>query len=75
MKRSMDDLTNQAIDLVLENDALHERVVKPLKQKVFPYALSITIFNLILFILVVHLVRRLSILQTSLHQIGKLSPP
>jgi len=43
----MDDLTNQAIDLVLENDALHERVVKPLKQKMFPYAVSITIFNLI----------------------------
>ena len=53
MKESIDDLTNQAIDLVLENDALHERVVKPLKQKMFPYAVSITIFNLILFITII----------------------
>jgi hypothetical protein len=30
MKESIDDLTNQAIDLVLENDALHKRIVEPL---------------------------------------------
>jgi hypothetical protein len=34
----MDDITNQAIDLVLENDALHKRVVEPLKRKILPYA-------------------------------------
>jgi len=33
MKRSIDDLTNQAIDLVLENDALHKRVVRTFKKE------------------------------------------
>jgi len=37
MKESIDDLTNQAIDLVLENDALHKRIVEPLKRKIVPY--------------------------------------
>ena len=37
MKESIDDLTNQAIDLVLENDALHKRIVEPLKRKILPY--------------------------------------
>jgi hypothetical protein len=62
----MDELTNQAIDLVLENDALHKRVVEPLKRRIFPYAMCAVIFHLILLILVVHLVRRLSILHDSL---------
>jgi len=34
MKESIDDLTNQAIDLVLGNDALHTRVIEPLKRKI-----------------------------------------
>jgi hypothetical protein len=66
MKRSMDDLTNQAIDLVLENDALHKRVVEPLKRRIFPYAMCAIIFHVILLILVIHLVRRLSILHDSI---------
>ena len=66
MKRSMDDLTNQAIDLVLENDALHKRVVEPLKKKILPYAVCGILFHIILLILVVHLLRRLSDLQRSL---------
>jgi len=35
MKESIDDITNQAIDLVLENDALHKRIVEPLKGKFY----------------------------------------
>jgi hypothetical protein len=75
MKRSMDDLTNQAIDLVLENDALHKRVVEPLKRKILPYAACVFIFNVILFILVIHLVRRLSILHDSLPRTVTFSQP
>jgi hypothetical protein len=63
MKESIDDLTNQAIDLVLENDALHERIVKPLKRKILPYAVCAALINLGMLILLVYLVRRLSDLQ------------
>ena len=66
MKRSMDDLTNQAIDLVLENDALHKRIVEPLRRKILPYAVCGVLFNIILFILIVLLVRRLADLQKDL---------
>ena len=62
MKESIDDLTNQAIDLVLENDALHKRIVEPLKRKIVPYIVSSILTNLVMFILLVYLARRLSLL-------------
>ena len=63
MKESIDDLTNQAIDLVLENDALHERIVKPLRKKILPYVVCSILTNVGMFILLVYLARRLSVLQ------------
>ena len=62
MKESIDDLTNQAIDLVLENDALHKRIVEPLKRKIVPYVACSIVTNLVMFILLVYLARRLSLL-------------
>ena len=64
MKESIDDLTNQAIDLVLENDALQERIVKPLKRKILPYAMSAALINIAILIILVYLAQRLSVLQT-----------
>ena len=62
MKESIDDLTNQAIDLVLENDALHKRIVEPLRRKILPYVISTILTNIVMFILLVYLARRLSLL-------------
>ncbi len=62
MKESIDDLTNQAIDLVLENDALHERIVKPLRKKILPFIACGILTNVVMFILLVYLARRLSLL-------------
>jgi len=66
MKDSIDDLTNQAIDLVLQNDALHKRVMEPLKRKMFPFIASAVLTNLAMFILLVYLARRLSLLPLPL---------
>jgi len=66
MKESIDDLTNQAIDLVLENDALQERIVKPLKRKILPYAACAILTNLGMLILMIYLARRLAVLQRPL---------
>ena len=66
MKESIDDLTNQAIDLVLGNDALHKRVVEPLKRKILPYVACSILTNLVMFILLVYLVRRLHLLPPPL---------
>jgi len=63
MKESIDDLTNQAIDLVLENDALQERIVKPLRRKILPYAVCVGLTNMIMLILLVYLAQRLARLQ------------
>lgn len=62
MKESIDDLTTQAIDLVLENDALHKRIVEPLKRKIVPFVACTVLTNLLMFGLLVYLVRRLSLL-------------
>ena len=66
MKESIDDLTNQAIDLVLGNDALHKRIVEPLKRKIVPYVVCGIMTNLTMFILLVYLARRLSLLPLPL---------
>jgi len=58
----MDEFTNQAIDLVLENDALHKKVLEPLRQKMMPYVLCAVTFNIALMVLVIYLARRLSVL-------------
>ena len=60
-KASMsDDLTEQALDIFLENDTLRTKVVDPLKKKVYPYFMCFIIFNIILFIMLAYLTCRLS---------------
>ena len=71
MKESIDDLTNQAIDLALENDALHKRIVEPLKRKILPYVACGVLTNVVMFILLAYLVRRLSLLPLQ----SQLLPP
>ena len=61
MKQSMDDLTNQAIDMVLKNNALQERIVKPLRKKILPYVMCIIVINIMMFIMIIYLVRRLQV--------------
>jgi len=65
MKESIDDLTNQAIDMVLKNNALQERIVEPLRRKIVPYAVCAVTFNVLMFVLIVYLVRRVSRLPPS----------
>ena len=65
MKESIDDLTNQAIDMVLKNNALQERIVEPLRKKIVPYAICAIVFNILLFVLLVYLVRKVSHLPLS----------
>ena len=60
MSSDDDDLTNQALDLVLNNDALQKRVIDPIKRKIFPYVMCIGFFNLALFVIVAYLSTRLS---------------
>ena len=67
MKESIDDLTNQAIDLVLENDALHKRIVEPLKRKIVPYVACSMLTNLLMILILIYLARRLSLLPS--HQV------
>jgi hypothetical protein len=52
----MDQLTNQAIDMIFENDALRDRVIRPIKKKAFPYILTGVAFNLILLILLFYII-------------------
>jgi hypothetical protein len=63
MKQSIDDLTNQAIDIVTKNSALQERVVEPLRKKIFPYLICVTLFNIVMFILILYMARRISKMQ------------
>ena len=60
MSSDDDDLTNQALDLVLNNDALQKRVIDPIKRKIFPYVMCIGFFNLALFVMFAYLSNRLS---------------
>jgi len=46
MSGDEDDLTNQALDIILDNDILQKRVIDPLKKKITPYILCIGFFNL-----------------------------
>ena len=62
MSSDDDDLTNQALDLVLNNDALQKRVIDPMKRKLLPYVMCIGFFNLALFVMVAYLSNRLSVI-------------
>jgi len=54
-KRSMDQLTTQAIDMIFENDALKDKI----KQKAYPYVLGGVTFNLILLVLLLYIIFKL----------------
>jgi hypothetical protein len=56
----MEDLTTQAIDMLLDNNAVNHKIINPLKRKAFPYLMTVLFFNVVLFILVCHLVRKIS---------------
>ena len=56
------DLATQALDIIMENNTLQKRVLDPLKRKLFPYLMCVTIFNLALFVMVAYLVNRLSVI-------------
>ena len=55
-----DDLTTQALDILLESDTLQKRIIVPFKRKVFPYIMCIGFFNLTMFFMIVYLSNRLS---------------
>jgi hypothetical protein len=57
-----DDFTEQALDYFLENDTLQKKILEPIKRKVFPYVLCVAFFNIMLFILMVYVARRLSVI-------------
>ena len=56
------DLATQALDIIMENNTLQKRVIDPLKRKLFPYLMCITVFNFTLFVMVAYLVNRLSVI-------------
>ena len=58
MKASI-DLTNQAIDMMLKNDALNERVISPLKKKLVPFVACVGLFNLLLLLLLIYIAMNL----------------
>ena len=61
MKESItDEFTDQALDIFLESDTLQTRIVEPIKRKVFPYLICIGLFNLILFIMLAYVARKIS---------------
>ena len=55
----MDQLTNQAIDMIFENDAVNDRILKPIKKKAYPYILTGITFNLILLVLLIYIILKL----------------
>jgi len=57
---SDDDLTTQALDLVLNSDTLQNKIINPLKKKIIPYIMCIGFFNLSMFIMIAYLSNRLS---------------
>lgn len=62
----MDALANEVIDFVHESDALKNKVVKPLKRKVFPYIIvfgASQVATLALLIFIATRVRRQKIMS------------
>tara|TARA_Y100000389_G_scaffold121227_1_gene118630 strand:- start:11754 stop:11948 length:195 start_codon:yes stop_codon:yes gene_type:complete len=63
MKESItDDITDQALDIFLESDTIQARILEPIKRRVFPYLICIGIFNIILFLMILYIIHRLSII-------------
>lgn len=61
MKESIkDDLTEQMLDIVFNNQTLQTKVFDPIKKKVVPFLVCIALFNIILFLMILYLTRRLS---------------
>jgi hypothetical protein len=61
MKESIkDDLTEQALDIFFNNQILYTKILEPIKRRVIPIIICIALFNLILFVMIVYLTRRLS---------------
>ena len=48
----MDDLTNQALDIVWENDAIKSKV-----KKATPYVAALVLFQILMFLMLVYLVQ------------------
>ena len=55
-----DELTDQDLDIFLKSDTIQTRILEPIKRKVFPYLICIGIFNIMLFLMIVYITRRLS---------------
>ena len=49
----MDDLTNQVLDIVLENDAIKTKV-----KKATPYVAAFVLFQILMFLMLVYLVQQ-----------------
>jgi len=49
----MDALANEVVDFMHESDALQNKVVKPLKRKLFPYLACFAVSNILILIVVV----------------------
>tara|TARA_A100001234_G_scaffold118780_1_gene104223 strand:- start:1076 stop:1267 length:192 start_codon:yes stop_codon:yes gene_type:complete len=57
----MDAITNEAIDLICAEDApLNQRVLKPLRRKVFPYIACFAASNIMTFLAVVFIAMTLA---------------
>ena len=48
-----------ALTLLFENEALHDKVIKPIKRRAVPVVIGGVVFNLLLLALLVYLVLRL----------------
>lgn len=55
----MDALANEVIDFVHESDALKNKVVKPLKRKVFPYLIAFGVSQIATLLLVIFIATRM----------------
>jgi uncharacterized protein (DUF2062 family) len=62
MKQSIDDLTNEAVDIVLQNDALHNKVLEPLKKKLFVPVVACGVVNALIIVLLIYIANRLRLL-------------
>jgi len=62
----MDDITDQALDLVLENETLQNKVIEPIKRKAYPFVICGVAINLLLVILVIFLTYRVCKIQSLL---------
>jgi hypothetical protein len=57
MSNTQKDLTDQAVEV------LEDKVLNPLKKKLFPYVCGVAIFNLILLVILVLILLRLPLVR------------